>query len=132
MNRLLTALVFVALSYNNAMAKFVNNFEEWQERTLELQAQYAMGLFDGQLVPNETDNNDVADANGLDACALKLKLTGTFVAGAITGYYKAHPEVQSRSAMSVFRNQIEGILCATYINAERIKFGLEPWPIGGP
>ncbi|MFT3989184.1 hypothetical protein [Aestuariivirga sp.] len=132
MKKLLTVLVFFLLGYNNAMAKFVNNFEEWQKRNHESQTLYAMGLYDGQAVPNELDKNAVAEANGLDECARGLKLTGEFVASAITGFYEAHPEVQARSAMFVFRNQIEGVLCVTYINSERVKFGLAPWPIGGP
>lgn len=127
MKRLFAVAVFLVVSATGAIAGFVPNYSDWKQKSPFAQSQYAMGLLDGQLIPNVGDNGAVAESQGLNQCAYELGLTGTMIAEVITRYYESHTAMWGAPPVVAFHEEIIRGACLQHINTERAKFGLEPW-----
>lgn len=127
MKRLFAAAVFLVVSATGAIAGFVANYSDWKQKSPFAQSQYAMGLLDGQLIPNGGDNGDIARSQGLDKCAFELGLTGAMIAEAITRFYQDNTDKWGVPPLWAFQVEIVSGACLNHINTERAKYGLEPW-----
>jgi len=128
MQRLAIALLTVLATFHGANAGFVNNYARWQALDKNAQINYVSGLMDRIVYESFTGEQSYLTAwrQGIESCALSKRLTGEFIAAAVTKQYVTYPVDQHVPTAVVFDHVIQ-MMCIDSINAERTKLGLPAW-----
>jgi hypothetical protein len=125
--KIAATILLIFASATDALAGYKSNYSEWKQTSPEAQSQYAMGLLDGQLMPNADDKSDLARSFGLNQCAVDLGLTGSILAEAITRHYENHLDTWGMPPIAIFQKDIVRGACLKQINTQRANYGLELW-----
>ena len=125
--RIIVIVVLSVLWAAGAQAGFKSTYSEWKQTSPIAQTQYAMGLWDGQLMPSADNKSEIATSVALNQCAFELQLTGSIIADAITRHYENHSDLWGMPPLVVFQEVIVKGACLKHVNNERAKYELGPW-----
>ncbi|MBB2678700.1 UNVERIFIED_ORG: hypothetical protein M2312_002203 [Rhizobium esperanzae] len=123
-------IVVTLIHTGNAWGGYVDNFADWQKIDTYGRIRYAQGQFDDMTGYFSSDDQPwmTAQRIGITSCAYKLSITANMLSDAVTKHYQDNLGDWSLSPVVVLHTVTQRI-CLSYINEERTKYGLGPWPV---
>lgn len=107
---------------------YLKNYSDWNSMGPAERSGFAGGLVEGAAMMG-FDDDTLALGVGLNTCVRDLKLDTKTLSEAITRRYELEPKDWSKSPIQVFAEQIIFGACLKYINEQRAKKTLPPWPL---
>ncbi|MGR9169605.1 hypothetical protein [Rhizobium sp. KDH_Rht_773_N] len=122
--------VLALIHASNAMGGYINNFADWQKIDVYGRIRYTQGQFDEMTGFFSSDDQPWMNAQrvGISSCAHKLSITADMLSDAVTKHYQNNLGDWSLPPIVVLHTLTQRI-CLSYINEERAKLGLGPWPV---
>lgn len=121
----LTAMI--AFMPAQASADFFANYASWRDAPELVREGYVMGIYDRSTKLWSGDAGEKAVAIGIQICAKKLDLNSSMMAEAVDQHYKTNTARWSEGPFFIFHDVITRGACLSFVNAERMRLGLDPW-----
>ena len=127
MKRIILAALVGVLVSGPVWADFIVNYGDWRKLSLEAKRGFVMGIWDGSLLGVKDLTWLNARAGGYRKCGQAVSLDSDMLVDAMDKAYKSQTEFWDKNAGLVMHIVLHN-LCLEYVNTERVKEGLKPWP----
>lgn len=109
-----------------AQAGYVENRQQWNELSYAQKVGFVMGVYDGINIIYAGDPDSETMVLGTTACFKEQKTTATDLIAMVEIAYREVKEWTSSPAEIIMFSKND--MCWRYINVERAKRDLKPWP----